>query len=184
MHLEGEIDISLVERIEDRGPAFREVGEPGVPVFLRSWRESVDGMPDRGTGEAVDGDAVGGFREARLGIEKRAGGLCGERHFLRSAATDALGLAIAPDIGRENGFVADVDRVTNGLADEVARDREAGETMVGEEFPFFANVGFRRSGLVDIEVVAPARELDAVVAHLFHKRGEVGEREVGPLAGE
>ena len=80
--------------------------------------------------------------------------------------------------------MAGIARVTNGLADEVARDREAGEAVVSEEFPFFADVGFRRSGLIDIEVVAPAGEFDAVVAHFFDKRGEVGECEVGPLAGE
>ena len=56
--------------------------------------------------------------------------------------------------------------------------------VVGEEFPFFADVGFRRSGLIDIEVVAPAGEFDTVVAHRFDKRGEVGEWQVGPLAGE
>jgi hypothetical protein len=38
--------------------------------------------------------------------------------------------------------------------------------------------------LVDIKVVAPAGKFDAVVAHFFHKRGEVGEWKVGPLAGE
>jgi len=70
------------------------------------------------------------------------------------------------------------------LADEMTRDREAGQAVVGEELPFFADVGFRRSGLVDIEVVAPAGEFDAVVAHLFYERGEVGEWQVGPLAGE
>jgi hypothetical protein len=56
--------------------------------------------------------------------------------------------------------------------------------VVGEEFPFFADVGFRGSGLINIEVVAPAGEFDAVVAHRFYDRGEIGEREVGPLAGE
>ena len=141
-------------------------------------------MPDRGTGESVDGNAVRGFREARLGIEKRAGGLCGERHLFGGTTADAFRFAIAPDIGREDGFVAGIDRITDGLADEVARDREAGEAVVGEEFPFFADVGFRRGGLVDIEVVAPAGEFDTVVAHFFDKRGEICEWQVGPLAGE
>ena len=184
MNLEGKIDIRFIERIEDRGPAFREVGEAGVPVFLRGRRKRVDRMPDRGTGESVDGNTVRGFREARLGIEKRAGGLCGERHLFSGAAADAFRFAIAPDIGREDGFVAGIDRITDGLADEVARDREAGEAVVGEEFPFFADVGFRRGGLVDIEVVAPAGEFDPVVAHFFDKRGEICEWQVGPLAGE
>ena len=61
---------------------------------------------------------------------------------------------------------------------------EAGEAVVSEEFPFFADVGFRRGGLVDIEVVAPAGEFDTVVAHFFDKRGEICEWQIGPLAGE
>src|SRR5690349_20890758 len=35
-----------------------------------------------------------------------------------------------------------------------------------------------------VEVVAPARELEAVVAHALRERRELGERQVGPLAGE
>jgi hypothetical protein len=38
--------------------------------------------------------------------------------------------------------------------------------------------------LIDIEVVAPAGEFNAVVAHFFNDGREFGEREVGPLAGE
>lgn len=80
--------------------------------------------------------------------------------------------------------MAGIDQITNGLADEVAGDRKTGEAVVGEEFPFFADVGFRRSGLIDIEVVAPAGKFDAVVAHFFNNGSEVGEWQVGPLAGE
>jgi hypothetical protein len=80
--------------------------------------------------------------------------------------------------------VARVDRIANRLADEVVRDREAREAVVGEKFPAFSGVRLRSGGLINIEVVAPASEFDAVVAHTFDERGEFGERQVGPLAGE
>ena len=37
---------------------------------------------------------------------------------------------------------------------------------------------------IDLEVVSPARELDAVETPAGGAGGEVGERQVGPLAGE
>jgi hypothetical protein len=39
-------------------------------------------------------------------------------------------------------------------------------------------------GGIDVEVVAPAGEFDAVVAHALGERREFFEGKIGPLAGE
>ena len=77
-----------------------------------------------------------------------------------------------------------VDAVADRLADEVARNRVARETVVFEERPFVVDVFLGRGGGIDIEMIAPAGEFDAVVAHLFDERGEFFEGQIGPLAGE
>jgi hypothetical protein len=80
--------------------------------------------------------------------------------------------------------VALVDVVADGLADEVAGDGVAGEAVVFQQRPLVVDVFLGIGGGIDIEVVAPAGELDAVVAHFFDERGELLEGQVGPLAGE
>jgi hypothetical protein len=80
--------------------------------------------------------------------------------------------------------VAFVDVVANSLADEVIGNGEAGQAMIREQLPFFGDVLFRRRCGVHIEMVAPAGEFDAVVAHFFGEGCELSEREIGPLAGE
>lgn len=76
-----------------------------------------------------------------------------------------------------------VDQVADGLADEVIGNRETREAVVGEELPLLTEV-FGIGGGIDVEVVAPAGEFEAVVAHFFGERREFFEREIGPLAGE
>ena len=51
--------------------------------------------------------------------------------FIRSAARclDAVRVAVAPDLGREDRLVARVDRVADRLADEVRAEREAAEVV-------------------------------------------------------
>ena len=97
---------------------------------------------------------------------------------------DGFGFAIAPDIGREDALVAFVDEVADGLADEVVGNRVTGEAVVGKQFPFFLHIGLAGGSGIDIEVIAPAGEFEAVVAHFIGKRREFFEREIGPLAGE
>ena len=185
VNFEAEVHVGLVEGVEDRAEALAEVGETGVPVGLRSRREGVDRVPDAGPGEAVDDGREGvAALAAGLRVEEGAGGLGGEGEFLRGALAHALGIAVAPDVGRENGLVALVDAVADGLADEVVGNRVAGEAVVLEERPFVVDVFFGGDGGLDVEVVAPAGELEAVVTHFFGEGGELGEGKVGPLAGE
>ena len=57
-----------------------------------------------------------------------------------------------------------VDRVADGLADEVRADREAAEPVLLEQLPLRVDVAVVRERRVDVEVVAPAGELEAVEA--------------------
>jgi hypothetical protein len=77
-----------------------------------------------------------------------------------------------------------VDRVADRLADEVVADRPAPEAVALEQLappPAIPGIGERRS---DVEVVAPAGELESVVPPARGLLGQLGERQVGPLAGE
>lgn len=79
-------------------------------------------------------------------------------------------------------MVAFVDIVANRLAHEVIGNRVTLQAVVSEELPLFLDVfGVDR---IDVEVVAPAGELKAVIAHFFGQWGEFFERKIGPLAGE
>ena len=185
VNFEGEVDVGFLEGLEDGAETFGEVGVTSVPVRLGGGREGVNGVPDGRTREAVDdGRVVVLAVIAGFGVEEGAGGFAGGDHLLGGALADALGVAVAPDIGGENGFVALVDVVTDGLADQVAGDGVAGEAVVLQHRPFFVDVFLGGGGDVDIEVVAPAGEFDAIVAHFFGEGREFFEGEVGPLAGE
>jgi hypothetical protein len=87
-------------------------------------------------------------------------------------------------VSREDALVAFVDVVAGGLTDEVGGDRPAAEVMLLEEFPDGFDVALLVDGSDDVEVIAPAGELDAFIAHGFHLGQEFGDLEVGPLAGE
>ena len=145
-------------------------------------------MPDGGTGETVHDGLAGALRlvgHVRLtGVEELAGGLSGQGHLGASALADAFRIAVAPDVGGQDALVAFVDVVAGGLADEVGGDRPATEIVLREEFPDGFDVARLVDGADDIEVVAPTGEFDAFVAHGFDLRQEVGDFEVGPLAGE
>ena len=77
-----------------------------------------------------------------------------------------------------------VDRVADGLADEVRAERPHAEAVLLQQ----AADGLRVAGigdrLVDLEVVAPAGKLEAVVAPPADLRRELRDRQIGPLAGE
>ena len=100
------------------------------------------------------------------------------------ALPDALGVPVAPDLRREDRLVAPVDRVADGLADEVAGDRLADEALRLEQLALrlaVARIGERGR---DVEVVAPARELEPVVPPFGDARRQVLQGEVRPLTGE
>ena len=188
MHFEAEVDVVLLEGLEDGLPAAGEIIVTLLEVGLVGGREGVDRMPDGGTGETVDDGLAGTLRlighVGLAGVEELAGGLGGQGHLGARALADAFRIAVAPDVGGQDALVAFVDVVAGGLADEVRRDRPAAEVVLLQEFPDGLDVALLVDGADDIEVVAPAGELDAFVAHGFDLGQEVGDLEVGPLAGE
>ena len=72
----------------------------------------------------------------------------------------------------------------DALADEVRPDRGHVEAVLRKQLFAELDVAGLRECLVDLEVVAPARELEAVEAPRGRLRGQLREREVGPLARE
>ena len=80
--------------------------------------------------------------------------------------------------------MARVDAIADGLADEVRTERPAPEAVLLEEMPLLAAVGVFRERTVDLEVVAPAGELEPVEPPAGAGGREIGDRQVRPLAGE
>jgi hypothetical protein len=80
--------------------------------------------------------------------------------------------------------VALVDPVTHGLADEVIADGEHLEPVLLEDVAAGAHVPVVAQRLVDLEVIAPAGELEAVETPRRRFSGDGLERKVGPLSGE
>ena len=68
--------------------------------------------------------------------------------------------------------MARVDRISDALADEMRADRPAAEAVPLEEIALRLRVVRLGDRPVDLEVVSPARELDAVEAPLLQLPGE------------
>ena len=64
------------------------------------------------------------------------------------------------------------------------RNRVAREAILAQQVPERGEVGIVGECLSDLEMVAPAGEFDAVVAHGGDFREQFGNRQIGPLAGE
>ena len=64
---------------------------------------------------------------------KRGGRARGVLQSLGGTAAHAFRIAVAPDLGRQDAPVALVDRITDGLADEMRAEREAAETVAFEQ---------------------------------------------------
>ena len=80
--------------------------------------------------------------------------------------------------------MARVDAVADRLADEMRADRQHVQVAALQDLLLRPAVAVVREGLVDLEVVAPAGELEPVEAPAAGLRGEILQRQVGPLAGE
>src|SRR6266545_49945 len=106
-------------------------------------------MPDRRAGEPVH------LRDAEQG--RGAGAVL---HPLGGALLDAPRLAVPPDLRWEDCLVPRVDRVAHSLADEVRAEREAVQMVALEHLLDRADVLGLGEGAVDLEMVAPAGELE------------------------
>ena len=170
----GEPHAALVEHVEDRVPAVREVPVAGGHHLLGGRREHRDVLPDGGAGEAHDGLDAEPLRRPR-----------GQLHLLGRPLTHALRVAVAPDVRGQDRLVPRVDRVVaDGLALEVVGDRVDLEAVLLEQVQLALDVGVVLGRLPRVEVVAPAGDLQAVVAPLGRQAGDLLEGQVGPLAGE
>ncbi len=59
-----------------------------------------------------------------------------------------------------------VDRVADGLADEMVGNGERGQLVIGEDLPALLAVPLVGHGAVDIEMIPPTGQLEAVVAEV------------------
>src|SRR5690606_22947034 len=133
-----------------------------------------DVVPHARPGEPDDGVDAHLPRDARR-----------EPELLGRALAHPLGLAVAPHARADDRFVAEVDRVVaHGLAREVVRDRPHLEPAAVEQLAPLAHVRVVLRGTPHVEVLARARDLEAVVTPLGREPGDLLERKVDPLAGE
>ena len=174
VHLVGVADADRVEDVDDRVPAVREVGVAGADHVVTDRREHGQVVPDRGAGEADHGvDAERGRRP------------CGGLHLLGRPLPHALGIAVAPDPRVDHVLVAVVDdRVADRLAVQVGGDRPAAQPVPLQDVLLGPDVRVVLGRPGDVEVVAPAGDLEAVVAPLRGQPADLLERQVGPLTGE
>ena len=77
-----------------------------------------------------------------------------------------------------------VDHVANRLTNQMCADREELQVLTFEQVTSPAAIRLVGQRLVDLEVVTPAGEFQAVVAKVAAQRGHVFERFVGPLSRE
>ena len=91
---------------------------------------------------------------------------------------------VAPNVGRQDGLVPGVDVVQHGLADQVAADGEHLQVVLLQDRPLLGAVVVLVEGLIDFEVIAPAGQLQSIVAETAAFAGQLGQGQVGPLAGE
>src|ERR671938_283389 len=77
-----------------------------------------------------------------------------------------------------------VERVTYGLADKMRRHGVARKAMAVEELALTVEIVRLPKRAVDLEMIAPAREFQAVESPPGGPLGQVGERKIGPLARE
>src|SRR5699024_9675397 len=103
--------------------------------------------------------------EADHGVHAETrGGPGGQLHLLGGARPDALGFAVAPDPVREDVAVSLVQRVvTDRLALEVVGDGPDTQAVALQDVPPGLEVGVVLCGAPDVEVVAPAGDLQTVV---------------------
>src|SRR4029079_7524948 len=75
-----------------------------------------------------------------------------------------------------------VYRFADGLADEVGTDRVALQFVRVQQVAFAPAVAV--VGLLDLEMIAPARQLDPVIAELLGFASHLLQRQIGPLTRE
>ncbi len=145
--------------------------ETGFDRLFGRRGERVPGLPDGRAHEAVDDVAAHG-----------AGGPGGGLHLVDRPLAEGLGLAL-DGVGGE-AVEARVVLVADALAGEVGAEGPALEAVLLEDPLPVADVGEVGRGSADVHVIAPAGDLEAVIAPRARLFADFLERQVGPLAGE
>src|SRR5205085_1511244 len=116
---------------------------------------------------------------------ERCGGPCGVLDLLCGTGAHPLGVAVTPDVGGQDPLVPLVDGVVaDGLPGQVAGDRVDGEAVLLEDLPAPGHVVVLRDGPAYVEVVAPAGDLETVVAPAGGEPADLLEGQVGELPRE
>ncbi len=173
MHFQREIHAHFLKHVQNGAKAPGEVVKAALPVGLIGGRKGVEAVPDARSGESRD--------HADAEFLRGAGGV---HHLLGGPLAHAFRVAVTPDVGRYDGPVALVNRVADGLPDEVVADGVHLKAVLAEQVAHALNVAVFFECALHVEMVAPASEFQAVEAHLLGERREFGERQIGPLAGK
>jgi hypothetical protein len=162
-----------VVHVEDRREAL---GKLLVTALERSevvGGERVQEVPDRRSGEPGD-DRHAHLCRGAGGVLKALGG----------ALAYAVGVAVTPHLVGEDRPVARIDRVAHRLADEVGADRPAAQAVAVQQFGVptaVARVGESRR---HVEMVARARQFEAVEAPLGRLLRQLRQGQIRPLTRE
>ncbi len=171
--LQGELHPAFAEHVQDGVEPLGQQLEAVLDRLGRDGRERVEQVPDAGAGETVD--------DAHAEFLRRPGRVL---QFLDRPLVDAGRIAVAPHGRRQDRLVPLVDQVQHGLAHQVVADGEDLHVVLFQHFPLVGTIVVVGQGLVDLEVVAPAGQLQPVVAELAELLGQGFQGQVGPLAGE
>ena len=77
-----------------------------------------------------------------------------------------------------------IDQVTDRLSNQMVGNRVADHVIFLEKFPTTFDVTFLIECPPNVKVIAPTGEFNSVIAHILYLGQKIGEREIGPLAGE
>src|SRR5262249_21028119 len=94
------------------------------------------------------------------------------------------GAAVAPDVVRQQGAMARIDHVADGRADAMVAQGRGLQPETAQELQPPGGVFLGAGSVLDLEMVAPAGEVQALIAPLGGAGGQLLEREVGPGPGE
>ena len=173
MHLQAELHAHLVEHVQDRIPARREVFVSRIDGRRVHGREGVEQVPDRRAGEAV------GYIEAH--VRCGPGGLL---HLLGRTLAHAFRVPVPPDMGRQDRLVAGIDQVADRLTGEMVADGKHLQSVLVQQRPAVLAVRLAFGALIHVEMVTPAGQFQTVEPPARRLPGKRVEGEVRPLAGK
>ena len=173
MHFEREPHAAFAEHVENRIPTIGELLVAFVDHRIGHRRERIQVRPDARAGETV--------HHADAQLLRSAGRVL---HVLGRAAIDAGRIAVAPHMRRQDRLVPLVDPIAHRLAHQVRADRVALQIVAIQQVALGTAVVRIGHRLVHFEVIAPARELDALVTEVAGLAAHIFQRQIGPLASE